>query len=73
MSTARALVDIHDSMITLHVEDNAITFEMSPKVSHEAQSDEVSKMDAMEEDLDELVAIEKNNGRRVESLGGAPW
>ena len=59
LSTARALVDIYDSKPTLHVEDEAITFEMDPKVSHEIPKDEVSKVDAMEEDLDELVEIEK--------------
>ncbi|CAH1433983.1 unnamed protein product [Lactuca virosa] len=59
LSTARELVDIHDSRLTLRVENDSITFEMSPKVNHEEPIDKVSKMDAMEEDLYELVAIEK--------------
>ncbi|XP_023752484.1 uncharacterized protein LOC111900829 [Lactuca sativa] len=42
LSTTRALFDIHDSKLTLHVEDEEITFEMSPKVSHEKPRDEVS-------------------------------
>lgn len=59
LSSTRALDDIHDSIITLHVEDKAITFEMSPKVCHEKPKDEVSKTDDMEEDLSELEEIEK--------------
>ncbi|XP_023740180.3 uncharacterized protein LOC111888274 [Lactuca sativa] len=59
LSNARALVDIHDSKLTLCVEDEAITIEMSPKVNHEKPKDEVSKIDDMEENLDELVEIEK--------------
>lgn len=59
LSTARAPVDIHDSKLILRVEDDEVTLEMSPKVSHEKPRDEVSKMDDMEEDLDELVEIEK--------------
>lgn len=35
LSIARELVDIHDSNLTLHVEDDVITFETSPKVSYE--------------------------------------
>ncbi|CAI9290632.1 unnamed protein product [Lactuca saligna] len=38
---------------------------MSPKVSHEAQKEEVSKMDAMEKDIFDLVAIEKMMGEEL--------
>ncbi|XP_052621661.1 uncharacterized protein LOC128127257 [Lactuca sativa] len=58
-SIARALVDIHDSKLTLRVEDEEITFEMSPKMINDKPRNEVSKMDDMEEDLDKLVEIEK--------------
>ncbi|XP_023771357.1 uncharacterized protein LOC111920009 [Lactuca sativa] len=57
LSTARVFVDIHDSKITLCVDDDAITFEMSHRGNHEEPKDEVSKMDSMEVDCDELVAI----------------
>ncbi|XP_023766256.1 uncharacterized protein LOC111914765 [Lactuca sativa] len=58
-STERALVYIHNSKRTLCLEDEAITFEMSPKVSHEKPKYEMSKMHVVEEDINELEEIEK--------------
>ena len=59
LSTARDLVDIHNSKLTLSVENEAITFEVSINVNHEEPKDEVSNTDVVEKDLDELVTIEK--------------
>lgn len=41
LSTARALVDIYDSNLTLGVVDDVITFEMILKVKHEEPREEV--------------------------------
>lgn len=35
LNTVRALIDIHDSRLTLHVEDEETTFEMNPKVGYD--------------------------------------
>nr|KAJ0208821.1 hypothetical protein LSAT_V11C400200830 [Lactuca sativa] len=59
LSTTRALVDIYDSMLTLHVEDEEITFEMNQKVSYDKPRDEVLRMNNMEgENLNEIEEIE---------------
>lgn len=60
LSTARALIDIHDSKLTLWVEDEQITYEMNRKVSYDMPTDEVLRRTNLEgESLSELEEIER--------------
>lgn len=64
LNTARAVVDIHDSKLTLHVEDEEITFEMDQEVNNEeplVQMLEVNDVDGkrIKEDPNKLNEIEK--------------
>lgn len=64
LSTARSLIYIHDSKITLRIEDEEITFEMNQEMSHEKPLDEVLRVNNLEgkkiqENLNKLNEIEK--------------
>lgn len=60
LSTTRALVDTHDSKLTLRVENEEITFDMIQKVSNDKQINEMLVVnDCEEENFNGLNELEK--------------